>query len=136
MNDGAGTEDAGGPTRDDGVPADKLAVRISVTPATLTELLRRFELDVGDRPHVEPIAAGRGMLDAFASQEQIREVEAAGYHVDVGENVSETGRQRMTEVSEGDRFEGGHIPPRGLGRKPGRLGPGPGGQPESGGRPG
>lgn len=134
MNDRS--EDAGASSRDEGVPADSFAVKISVTPATVTELLRRFELDVGDRPHVEPTAEGRGLLYAFASQEQIREVEAAGYSIDIGENVSETGRQRMAEVSEGDRFEGGRIPPRGLGRKPGRREAAPGGEPESGGQPG
>lgn len=121
MTDVSGPEDGGRPNRDAGVPADKLAVKISVTPETVTELLRKFDLDVGDRPHVEPTAERRGALFAFASQEQIREIEVAGYTIEVGENVSETGRQRMAEVSEGDRFEGGRVPPRGLGRKPGRY---------------
>jgi len=134
MNDVTGSGDGGGPSRDEGVPADTFAVKISVTPETITDLLRRFELDVGDRPHVEPTAEGRGTLHAFAPQEQIREIEAAGYTIDVGENVSETGRQRMAEVSEGDRYEGGRIPPRGLGRKPGRHEAGPGGEPENGGQ--
>ena len=135
MNDMSDLEDAGGSNRDEGVPADRFAVKISVSPVTVTELLSRFELDVGDRPHVEPTDEGRGVLYAFASQEQIREVEAAGYAIDVGENVSETGRQRMAEVSEGDRFEGGRLPPRGLGRKPGRRETGSGEEPESGGQP-
>ena len=136
MNDMSDSEDAGPTNRDEGVPADSFAVKVSVTPATMTELLRRFELDVGDRPYVEPTAEGRGLLYAFASREQIRELEAAGYSIDIGENASETGRQRMAEVSEGDRFEGGRIPPRGLGRKPGRREAGPGGEPENGGQPG
>jgi hypothetical protein len=38
----------------------------------------------------------------------------------VGENVSEFGRQRMAEISKVDRFEGGRVPPRGLGAKPDR----------------
>ena len=135
MNGLSGSADAGGSNPDEGVPADRYAVKIAVTPETVTELLRRFELDVGDRPHVEPTAEGRGMLYAFAPREQIVELEAAGYIVDVGENVSETGRQRMTEVAEGDRFDGGRIPPQGLGGKPGRGEAGPGGQPKSGGQP-
>jgi hypothetical protein len=121
MNNTPARGDAGRSNGDGGVPADKFAVKILVTPETITELLRRFDLDVGDRPHIDPIAETRGTLYAFASREQIGEIEAAGYTVEIGENVSETGRQRMTEVSEGDRFEGGRVPPRGLGRKPGRY---------------
>ena len=120
MTDKQRPEDAGRPTDEEGVPADKFAVKISVTPETLTELLRRFDLDVGDRPHVEPRADRRGALYAFAPQEQVRQIEAAGYAIEVGENVSATGRERMAEISEGDRFEGGRVPPRGLGRKPAR----------------
>jgi len=134
MTDMPGPEDAGRPNREGDVPADKFAVKISVTPETVTELLRRFDLDVGDRPHVEPTAERRGMLYAFAPQEQIREIEAAGYTIEVGENLSETGRQRMAEVSEGDRFEGGRVPPRGLGRKPSRHDEGQGQEPEKGGQ--
>lgn len=134
MADVPAPEDAGRPKREGGDLADKFAVKISVTPETVTELLRRFALDVGDRPHVEPTAERRGTLYAFAPQEQIREIEAAGYTIEVGENVSEAGRQRMNEVSEGDRFEGGRVPPRGLGRKPGREDDGQGREPETGGQ--
>jgi hypothetical protein len=134
MADMPGPEDASRLNREGGVLADKFAVKISVTPETVTELFRRFDLDVGDRPHVEPTAERRGTLYAFAPQEQIREIEAAGYTIEVGENVSETGRQRMAEVSQGDRFEGGRVPPRGLGRKPGRHDEGQRREPENGGQ--
>ena len=116
----------GGSPQDDEVPPDRFAVKISVRPDTFTELIRKVALDVGDRPHIEPAPDGSGTLYAFAPEEQVRELEAAGYTVEVGENVSETGRERMAEVSEGDRFEGGRILPRGLGAKPGR-------EPEKGG---
>jgi hypothetical protein len=109
-----------GSNQDDEVPPDRFAVKIPVRPDTFTELIRKFALDVGDRPHIEPAPDGSGTLYAFAPEEQIRELEAAGYTVEVGENVSETGRQRMAEVSDGDRYEGGRIAPRGLGAKPGR----------------
>src|SRR6266508_760244 len=92
----------GGSDQDDEVPPDRFAVKISVTPDTFTELIRNVALDVGDRPHIERAPDGSGTLYAFAPQEQIRELEAAGYTVEVGENVSETGRKRMAEVSEGD----------------------------------
>jgi len=133
MSDMSGLDEPGSQDRDDGIPADKYVVKISVTPETVIELLRSFELDVGDRPHIEPAAEGRGTLHAFAPQAQIRRLQAAGYIVEVGENASETGRQRMAEVPEGDRFQGGRTAPRGIGRKPGRnegtgLGPEAGGQ--------
>jgi hypothetical protein len=115
------------------VPPDLFAIKVDVTTQSLTELLSRFALDVGDRPHVEPRAEGAGTLYAFAPDEQIREIEAAGYRVETGDNVSETGRRRMAEVGEGDRFEGGRIPPRGLGYKPGRIDR-QGGDPEGGGQ--
>lgn len=120
MAKGSGPDDAGHPP-DDEVPPDRFAIKVQVRPETLTELLSRFELDVGDRPNVEPAPDGSGTLYAFAPQEQIREIEAAGYAVEVGENVSEVGRQRMGELAVGDRFEGGRISPKGLGQKPGRA---------------
>ena len=74
---------------------------------------------------------------AFAPEDQIREIQAAGYSVEVGENVSATARERQAEVGKGDRFEGGRVPPRGLGRKPGGRngGQAPGSDGEEGGRP-
>ena len=134
MTDMPDPEDAGRPSDVGGVPADKFAVKIAVTPETVTKLLRRFDLDVGDRPHVEPTAEGRGALYAFAPQGQIREIEAAGYTVEVGDNASETGRQRMAEVGKGDRFDRGRVPPRGLGRKAGRDDEGQARQPGQGGQ--
>jgi hypothetical protein len=37
--------------------------------------------------------------------------------LEVGENAAELAKQRMEEVGRGDRFEGGRVAPRGLGRK-------------------
>jgi hypothetical protein len=99
---------------------DLMAVHITVTRETMPTLLGSFDLDVGDRPMVEPKPDGSGSLLAFADDEMIRRLEAAGYDVEVGENVSEVGRQRQEEVGTGDRFEGGRVVPRGLGTKPGR----------------
>jgi hypothetical protein len=133
MAKGSAPDDAGQPP-DDAVPPDRFAIKVQVRPDTLGELLSRFELDVGDRPSVEPAPDGSGTLYAFAPEAQIRELEAAGYAVEVGENVSEVGRQRMGELAVGDRFEGGRIPPTGLGEKPGRgSAPDPGAGPEKGG---
>lgn len=98
-------------------PPDLFTTRITVTRESFDALLKKFDLDVGCRPHVHTNADGTGTLTAFATKERIRELEAAGYVVEVGENASELGRQRMDEVGKGDRFEGGRVVPRGLGEK-------------------
>ena len=103
--------------KDEKVLPDLFTVRIEVTRENFADLLGKFDLDVGCRPHVDPSADGTGTLTAFASRERIREIEAAGYKVEVVENASELGRQRQSEVGQGDRFEGGRVVPRGLGEK-------------------
>ncbi len=40
-----------------------------------------------------------------------------GYEVRIVSNQSAQARERLSEVGEGDRFEGGKIPPTGLGEK-------------------
>ena len=104
-------------TSSDAVQPDLFTVRITVTRESFDSLLKTFDLDVGCRPHVDATADGTGILTAFATTDRIRELESAGYSVEVGENASELGRRRQEEVGKGDRFEGGRIVPRGLGEK-------------------
>jgi hypothetical protein len=99
------------------VPSDLFTVRITVTRESFDSLLKKFDLDVGCRPHVHAAADGTGVLTAFATRDRIRELESAGYTVEVGENASELGRRRQEEVGKGDRVEGGRVVPRGLGEK-------------------
>lgn len=119
MTDPAGG--AGADPREPGgsVPPDRFALRITLTREAFAELMQRFELDLGCRPQVQLNADGTGTLLAFASEERIGELRAAGYAVEQGENVSALGRERQREIGAGDRFQGGRIAPRGLGRKPG-----------------
>jgi hypothetical protein len=100
-------------------PPDRFAVRITLTREAYHELTRRFDLDLGCRPRVEVNADGTGTVLAYADEARIAELEAAGYALQRGENVSALGRERQREVGVGDRFQGGRIAPRGLGRKPG-----------------
>jgi len=106
------------------VPPDLFTVRIAVTRESFESLLKKFDLDVGCRPHFQQATDGTASLTAFATKERIRELEGAGYKVEVGENASEVGRQRQGEVGKGDRFEGGRVVPRGLGEKTGERGQG------------
>lgn len=98
---------------------DLYEVRITVRRQEFEELLQKYPLDLGCRPHVERNADGTGTLLAFATAERIQELEAAGYKVEQGENVSAVGRERQKEVGSDDRFQGGRVIPRGLGRKTG-----------------
>ena len=98
---------------------DLYEVRITVRREEFEELMRRYPLDLGCRPHVELNADGTGTVQAFAPAERIRELEAAGYKVEQGENVSAAGRERQKEIGTGDRYQGGRVIPRGMGKKTG-----------------
>jgi hypothetical protein len=119
---------------DDPALPDLYAVKVTGSREALAKLLQTFELDVGCRhPQLEPAAGRNAVLLVFASRERIGEIQAAGYSVEVGENVSAQARERQAEIGRGDRFEGGRVTPRGLGRKPGESGPGgPGGERKGG----
>jgi hypothetical protein len=99
-------------------PPDLHEVRISGTRDTIAKVLSEFDLDVGCRhPHVDAAADGSATLLAYASDSRIRELEAAGYRIEKGRNMSALGRERQAEVGKGDRFEGGRKAPAGLGEK-------------------
>lgn len=105
---------------------DIFAVRAAVTRDQALELVQRGGFDYGDRPHWAEGPEGTGRLDLFVSQAQIDGLRAEGIEVDVESNQSARARERLSEIGEGDRFEGGRIPPTGLGRKIGGRGrPGP-----------
>jgi hypothetical protein len=99
---------------------DTFAARVTGTRETLAKLMQTFELDVGCRhADIESKSDGSDTLLVYARQSRLREIQSAGYKVEIGENVSALGRQRQEDVGKGDRFEGGRVVPRGLGKKPG-----------------
>ena len=120
MNDPTGPGDSNQSQRNEPIPPDLYAARITGSRETLAKLMQAFELDVGCRhPQIEANADTTATLLVYATKERIRELQDAGYNVETLENVSELGRQRQMEVGKGDRFEGGRVAPRGLGKKPG-----------------
>jgi hypothetical protein len=122
MDQDRGSGESIPPQRNDDLP-DLFDVRITVTRAGFAELMQKFPgLDLGCRPHIDPNPDGTGTLQAFVSEERIRELEDAGYTLIKGENVSALGREHRKEIGIGDRFQGGRVTPRGLGSKPGRRG--------------
>lgn len=110
--------------------ADQFAIRVKVTREQAAALLRRGEFDFGDHPRITENPDGTGSLDLFVSRSQIEALRAEGYEVDIGHNLSARARDRIKEVGQGDRFEGGRVPPKGLGRKIGGQGGQPGGEAE------
>ena len=96
---------------------DVFAIRVRATREQVDELIRRDEFDYGDRPHFSGDRDGVGELDLFVSQAQILGLRTEGYEVRIVSNQSAAARERLTEIGEGDRFEGGKIPPTGLGEK-------------------
>lgn len=120
MSEQTGSNAADKPQRSEAIPQDLFAARITGSRETLAKVMQQFELDVGCRPHPDVNPDGTSTLLVYATEERIRELQAAGYRVERGENVSAVGRERQAEVGKGDRFEGGRIAPRGLGEKPRR----------------
>lgn len=105
---------------------DVFAVRATVTREQAFDVIGRGGFDYGDRPHWTEGPQGTGRLDLFVSQAQIEALRAEGIEVQIESNQSARARERLSEIGEGDRFEGGRIPPTGLGRKIGGRGrPGP-----------
>jgi len=85
--------------------------------ASLAKVVRELGLDI-DHQHPDEERGGKEVrIAAFLTQHQIDELNARGWRLRVEENLSEVGRERQKEVGKGDRFEGGKIPPKGLGKK-------------------
>ena len=120
MNDQTDSGGSNQSQRNQDIPPDLYEARITGNHEDLKRLLQTFNLDVGCRhPHLEPNPDRTATLTVYASEDRIREIKAAGYKIERGENVSALGLERQKEVGEGDRFKGGRVAPRGLGEKPG-----------------
>jgi FMN phosphatase YigB (HAD superfamily) len=96
---------------------DVFAVRVKTDRTGVAELLRRDEFDYGDRPHITENPDGSVDLVLFVLRSQIDALRADGHEVTISSNQSARARERVAEVGTGDRFDGGRIPPTGLGRK-------------------
>jgi hypothetical protein len=129
MTDPSGPEVAGGPPEE---ADDRFVVRVTVSAAQADELLRREGLDFGDHPHIDPRPDGTGSLILFMTRGEARALEREGLRVELGDNMSARARERLAEIGRGDRFEGGRVVPRGIGRKIGGRGQGGGQQPGAG----
>lgn len=95
-------------------PADKYRVVIEIARREEAQpLVRQRGLDLVQSEALEDDKGFR--LTFFLNDDEIEELRKSGYSLDVGENVSELGLKRQTEIGKGDRFDGGSVAPRGRG---------------------
>ena len=100
-------------------PADKYRASIIIHERNESRpLVRERGLDLVQTEVLE--GGKRFRLTFFLNEEEIKQLRESGYSMEVGENVSEVGLKRQTEVAKGDRFDGGLVAPTGLGVKRGR----------------
>ena len=85
---------------------------------SVAELIRKRNLDVGSMRR--PRGAKEVEVLLFITRKQAEELKREGWPIEVFENLSAVGRSRQQEVGKGDRFEGGKISPKGLGKKTGK----------------
>ena len=106
-------EDTGSKTHGD-TPADKYRTTIIIASLEEARVLVR---DRGfDLVQTKALDEGKGFhLTFFLNLEEIEQLRAYKLQPEVGENVSELGLKRQTEVGQGDRFDGGRLAPKGLG---------------------
>ena len=94
-------------------------VRIVITsndPAALRNLIRSQELDVSCGG-AKQSPAGEWTLEAYVTPEVEAHLRQAGYRMQTDAAAEGRAATRRADVGKGDRFEGGKIPPRGVGRK-------------------
>ena len=94
-------------------------VRITIAsrePQVLRDLIRSQELDVscgGARQS----PSGEWTLEAYVAPEVEARLRRDGYRMETDAGAGSRADTRRLEVGKGDRFAGGKIPPRGVGRK-------------------
>ncbi len=95
-------------------PPDKYSVRIIINESKEAQpLVRERGLDLVQTEVLED--GKRYRLTFYLNKKEIKKLRKRGYKLEVGENVSELGIRRQSEVGKGDRFDGGRIAPKGLG---------------------
>jgi hypothetical protein len=86
------------------------------SPDRFLELVRRGDLDLncGGPKEVTP---GQWELEAYVTPEAAARLRESGYRVEVDAEFGARLAARSAEVGSGDRFHGGRLPPRGVGKK-------------------
>ena len=100
------------------VPDDVFHVSVVLPDsASARAFVARRDIDFGCRPSVRRSSDGSLITHAILSGKQVGELRGQRLGVTVLLNATVIGRERQAEVGKGDRFQGGRIAPKGLGRK-------------------
>jgi hypothetical protein len=83
----------------------------------LGKLAREFRLDTGGAGGARTQPDGTVRMEAYVPEEVLAKLEKAGATFEVIEDATKVGKERQKEVGRGDRYEGGKVVPRGLGKK-------------------
>jgi hypothetical protein len=94
-------------------------VRINIFSDSLEGLRKIVKREVMDLNcgGAKRTATGEWRVEAYVPQEVATKLQEAGVRVEVDTEFGKRAASRRAEVGDGDRFQGGRIPPRGVGRK-------------------
>jgi hypothetical protein len=101
-----------------GTEQRNLQVRIHAADFEALRPLLVEGLDVGCRPH--PLEERGGVsMQAYVGEQELGRLRERGFEVELIADLTAHWRERLADVGQGDRFEGGRIAPHGLGVKTG-----------------
>lgn len=83
----------------------------------LAKLVKEFRLDIWGTGGPRRLPDDTIVIEAYVPEEALDKLKRAGGIFEIIEDATKVGKERQKEVGHGDRFEGGKIAPRGLGRK-------------------
>jgi hypothetical protein len=84
---------------------------------SLRRLLNEPQLDFGCRPAPSRHTEGGFVLPAYVGEQRLRELERNGYAIQILGDATEEAKRVREDFATGDPFEGGRVPPKGLGEK-------------------
>jgi hypothetical protein len=88
----------------------------SDSPEKLREIVEREDLDL-NCGGAKKTSTGEWVLEAYVLQQVVTRLRKAGVRVEVDRELAKRAAVRRAEIGTGDRFQGGRVSPRGVGRK-------------------
>ncbi len=86
-------------------------------PGDLAQLARDFHLDTAGTGGIRRQPDDTVKMEAYVPEDVLDNLREAGGVFEIIEDATQVGKERQQEVGRGDRFDGGKIAPRGLGKK-------------------
>ena len=88
----------------------------SDSPEKLREIVRHEDLDL-NCGGAKRTPTGEWVIEAYVSQQVVTRLRKAGVRLEVDREFEKRTSTRRAEIGAGDRFQGGRVSPRGVGRK-------------------